>query len=406
MSNESNQDYSQEEYDVSPRAARRGKQGRGTLFILILLILGTIAIIVFRYIKSKTTYMGRTVTYLSKNIDSAKCLAAESGYILYNRDGAEGHNANGTVVWKISYNMKNPIASASGSYSCFADYCGQELHISDGEGNNYIINAPEQITEVDISDTGIVAVRTDAGEADHIYVYNKNGDNLLDIKTDVRASGFPVAMALSKSGTKLVTSYIRLGEEKVSWVNFYNFGDVGQNYSDRLVGSESYKEGLVPDLRFVGEDYIAVTESSSCTLYKFKEIPEKITRIDVPSSIDYIASDESHIVLSYKLPNGNTQIKAYNCSGKETSSVQTGMSFNNMLADRGEIILTEGDALVIYRANGKEKIRTALGNNIRLIVPKGIDASYIMISDNETYFVKLKTEAEESHEQTEMKESN
>ena len=63
-----------------------------------------------------------------------------------------------------------------------------------------------------------------------------------DIRPAVKHAA--VAMALSQDGRKLVTSYLSLGNGKLeSWVTFYNFGDVGQNYVDNMVGSYSF-EGI------------------------------------------------------------------------------------------------------------------------------------------------------------------
>ena len=99
---------------------------------------------------------------------------------------------------------------------------------------------------------------------------------LLDIRTEVRKSGFPVAMALSPDGSKLVTSYIQAGQNQESWITFYNFGDVGQNYSDKIVGSYSFKDSLIPDVRFIGNERVLVTSSDMSILYKFREVTEQI----------------------------------------------------------------------------------------------------------------------------------
>lgn len=370
------------------------KRNPGAVIIMVIAAFGIIVILLYTYIIGKTTFTSWDVVETIANISDAKCYRTDNGYVLYNKDGAEGHNAQGKVIWKVSYNMTSPIGTSCGDYSAFADRGGQEVNVTDGNGSSTFIHVPDKIVQVCVSEQGVTAIRTDAEESDHIYLYNSKGDPLLDIKTEVRVSGFPVTMALSPDGTKLVTSYIKVGEEQENWITFYNFGEVGQNYVDKVVGSYLYEDGIAPDIRFVNNERVTITGRDGFVVYKFREVPETGTKVTVSGEVTSISSSQSRIAVVVKRAQGEYTINIYNSDGSKLDEIITGMDIDRIELTGEETILVCDDSCVIYDKKGREKLRTRADENIRIMFSHNSGAKYTIVGNSTTKVIRLKAKSE------------
>lgn len=380
----------QDEYDNNRRSSR------GASIIMIVFALGIVAVLIYGYIKKKTTYTSWTEVSSYETIPNAKTLRSDKGFILYNNDGALGYDIGNRASWRISYNLTDPIAATAGDYAAFAERGGKIVHITNGSGSNDVINVSEKIYDICIGSQGVVAVRTDAGENDHIYMYDVTGNQLLDIRTDVRSAGFPVAMALSEDAHKLVTSYLKVGQTKETWVTFYNFGDVGQNYADKIVGSYSFADSFIPDIRFLSNDRVLVTGNDKSILYKFREIPEEMSRFEFLAGISSVIGNKSGFVLAVPRKDGLRTLNIYDTNGSQTGTIETGMQYDHIALGDKEVILALGDAGVIYRNNGEEKFRSRFDVNIQLIFPNMGDTTYTIVGENGAKCIRLTTKSEEN----------
>ena len=372
------------------------RRSRGAIVVMILLGVAIIAVIAYTYILKKTTYTSYDTISSIANIPNASVMRTAKGFILYNNDGAEGHDEGGNVIWKVSYDLASPIAAVGGDYAAFADKGANVVHVTDGTGANHVINVSEKISDICVAAQGVTAVRTDGGDSDHIYIYDISGNMLLDIKTEVRKAGFPIAMAMSSDGRKLVTSYLQVGQTQESWITFYNFGDVGQSYADKIVGSYSFEDSLIPDVRFVGDERVLISDGQMSILYKFRELPEEIARFGGEGVTSAVASHGSYFAIARRLSDGTSQISVYNNNGSAESSVETGMAFDKMCVSGGELILASGDSCVIYRKNGKEKFRSRLNETIELVYASGSNATYTVVENGVTEVIKLKAGEEQA----------
>lgn len=384
-------DMRQDEYED-----RRRRSSRGAVITMIVFALGIAAVLIYGYIKKKTTYTSWSEVSSYDTIPNARTMRTENGFIVYNNDGALGYDIKNRSAWRISYNLTDPIAAVGGDYAAFAERGGKTVHVTNGSGSNDVINVSEKICDICIGSQGVTAVRTDADENDHIYMYDASGNMLLDIRTDVRSSGFPVTMALSEDARKLVTSYFKVGQTQETWVTFYNFGDVGQNYADKIVGSYSFDDAFIPDVRFINDERVLVTGQDTSVLYKFREIPEEMARFDFDAGISSVVSDKSGFVLAVPRKDKLRTLNIYDTNGSLTGTIETGMQYDHITLSDDEVIMALGDAGVIYRNNGEEKFRSRFDVNIQLIFANRGDTTYTIVGENGAKCIRLTTKSEEN----------
>ena len=369
---------------------------KAAIIAAIIILLGIIAVLLIIVFSKNTVYTSWETKKEYTNISGARFLRTRNGYVAYNRDGAEGHSLDGDVSWKISYQLNDPVAAASTGYAAFADRGGQLVHVADYSGANYSFEVSEKIVEICVADQGVTAVRTDDTDSDRIYLYDLSGNLLLDMRTDVRKAGFPIAMALSGDGKKLVTSYFKAGQENKTWLTFYNFGDVGQNYSDKIVGSFSYDEDIIIDIRFLNDSRVAVFYSNGCDLYKLREVPELIRTLSFDGGISAICESGTGFAIARKDENGAVSVTVYDLNGKELSTVNSSIAFDSMSLEGDELILTLDDTCVIYSKNGNEKFRARFSDAIRLVCRGSNQSEYLIVGEDKTKEIRLRTLKEDA----------
>ena len=374
----------------------RTSVNRIAVVIIFLLLAAIGAVIVYAAVSKGAVYSSWEVADETGTIEDAGFIRTDSGFIAYNHDGAEGHARDGSITWKISYHLSDPIADACGAYAVFADRGGQTVALSDGTGANYSFSVSGEIEEVRIASQGVTAIRSSEGTSDQIFVYDINGNMLLDMRTDVKKAGFPITFGFSSDGTKMITSYLEVGQENKSWLTFYNFGDVGQNYADKIVGSFSYDAEIVADVRFLDNNNALVFYSDGCDLYKFREIPEKIRSIDCPGGIYAICDHGGRFAISTRDEAGASKIDIFGTDGKSISSLVTGMGFDRMSLENDELILISSDSCVIYKINGKEKFRARMDERIKMMTPGNGKAEYIVAGEKTVTHIHLRTLKEDA----------
>lgn len=359
------------------------------LVIIVFCIVGSAIALIYSYYRENTTYTSYIELDPFSVPDGSKYVRYGNGYIRYTSDGAEA-TRNGSTVWNISFDLKKPITDVCGDYCVFADRGGHEIRVTDGKGGNYRIDVSDRIVDLKIASQGVVAVWTDSVERDHFYIYNYDGSLLLDIETSIYKNGFPIAFDLSDDGKKLVTSYANMTDEVKSWVTFYNFGEVGQNYSDRMVGSFEFEDKIIPDVRFVDNSTVACFYENGCTLYNMKEIPSEIVSYEADRLIA-IANDSEHICMAESETDGTTSFVVMDKKGRVKKNIVTGIAFGGMYIEDDELIVYNNTNCIIYFLNGKEKFRAQITDGMRSIYPAGKD-KYTVIKAGSVSTIQLQTE--------------
>ncbi|MCQ2495780.1 MAG: DUF5711 family protein [Lachnospiraceae bacterium] len=379
--------YTEEtEYEQSQR--RRSKSA-WAIVIMLVLIVAILALVWYKYYRQSKTFNSYTVNAVNQVTDGSKYMRYADGYVRYTSDGAEAVKGD-TVLWNVSYSMKKPVADTSGDYCVFADKGHQDICITDGTGANYHISVPDKIVDVRVASQGVVAVWTDSVDTDNIFLYDVNGTLLLDIATDIAADGFPIAFDLSPDGTKLVTSYIKIDDELTTWVTFYNFSAVGQNYSDRVVGSYSFPGTVIPGVKFAGNERVCVFTDNGCIIYRMKETPSELASCSAPR-LAAIANDDKYVCLAEDETDGTTTLTIFDVDGQIKKKIVTGISYTGMYMEDSELIIYNNASCIIFNLDGSEKFRTQMDNGIKSVFPAGHN-KYYFIGANEVRQITLKSE--------------
>ena len=383
-------------YEARKRRARR-------LMITAALLVGAAAAVLgvlYLYGRENRVYNSyETVTSRDKTSGSEEYTRYGNGVLRVNRDGAEALDGDGTMLWNVSYTMTDPIYAVCENAAAVADRAGRSLYIMDGTGSSNPVNTTHQIYEIDVANQGVTAALTVDGVNTYINLYSISGTNLLEINTNAGDDGFPVDLALSNDGTKLVTSYVMMRDgEMTTQITCYNFGEVGQNYTDNIVALYYYERQFCPKVEFLTNTVFCVFLDNGVEVYRMQETPgDPIFIKAFEQEIQSIFYNESYIgfVLSNEEGSERYRMEVYDLSGNMVLTETMNDNYKDIMVSDDEVIYYDDLNVVITKLNGIEKFRYKFSTNIDFFLPGGNSQRYLMATDSEIITIKLTQKKEE-----------
>ena len=383
-------------YEARKRRARR-------LMITVALLVGAAAAVLgvlYLYGRENRVYNSyETVTSRDKTSGSEEYTRYGNGVLRVNRDGAEALDGDGTMLWNVSYTMTDPIYAVCEDAAAVADRAGRSLYIMDGTGSSNPVNTTHQIYEIDVANQGVTAALMVDGVNTYINLYSISGTNLLEINTNAGDDGFPVDLALSNDGTKLVTSYVMMRDgEMTTQITCYNFGEVGQNYTDNIVALYYYERQFCPKVEFLTNTVFCVFLDNGVEVYRMQETPgDPIFIKAFEQEIQSIFYNESYIgfVLSNEEGSDRYRMEVYDLSGNMVLIETMNDNYKDIMVSDDEVIYYDDLNVVITKLNGIEKFRYKFSTNIDFFLPGGNSQRYLMATDSEIITIKLTQKKEE-----------
>lgn len=374
------------------------KQRRIMLAILVVLFIAGIGVIYsfvhreyrgYRVLKSNETNYENTASYVQF------C----GNLLKYTPDGVSYINTSGDIVWSAGINMKMPVAVVSEGYAAIADMSGNSVCIFNETGAVSSLTMPYAISDVDVAKQGAFAVVLESDKTNYINLYDKSGSIVYEMQSTIDKSGYPLDITISDDGQKLFTSYINVtGTNASNYIGAYNFGEVGQNSNaDRMVGGYKFEEQVIPKVEFIDNNTVVAFGTNVICVYSMKEKPSEKARINFDDEIRSIfySGDFIGVVQSANEAGHMFKLKTYDVYGKLKFEDYIDFNYNNVYAAEKEIIVSGESECVIYRTNGSIKFRGSLSGSIASIVPSGNRLEYVVVYDDRTEIIKLKTDEAE-----------
>lgn len=316
--------------------------------------------------------------------ETSTILAYKNGILKITRDGAETISADGKQIWNVAYNMKEPIADVNGNSVVIGDRGGKTVCIINGSGISNQINTLYPIVEVQVAAQSVAAVLMDNGTKDCISLYGlENTNELVYIETISAQDGFPISISLSEDGTKLVTSYIRINNDTISSVvTFYNFGSVGSNYIDKLVGSWSYNE-FIPKVEFITNNFVGVFLENGITLYRMDETPEEIMKDVYDKEIKdiFYTSEYIGIVLENESGASANQMVLYSTSGKKITECSLDFSYDKIAAGKEYIVFYDNLSSTVLNLKGKLVFKDTFSTAVNYLLTGRSSIEFLAVTD-------------------------
>lgn len=371
---------------------KRVRKIRNTVILLLMVALAAGGAIYLYNLMNKS-YKSCEVINSSDNVtDSAtKFIKYQSAVIRYSKDGAEAVDKDGKQMWNGSYEMDKPIADTCGKYAVIADQGGKSIEIFNDKGSVESITTIYDIVKVKIASQGVVAVLMEAENMNYITLYDKDGTVLVDQATGTMEDGYPIDIALSEDGQKLITDYLSIkGGKLVGIITFYNFGEVGQNWTDGIMGAYTFEGIVIPRVAFNNNDTVCAFKDNGLMIFEYKEQPKPILEQKFEEKITSVLYNKENTGVVLDEGDGGTRkLVLYDLLGNKTLEKKIAFNFSHIEMTDEEIIMNDTLSCLIMKPNGKVKFNYTFDTGISALIPINNLDRYILVSDKKISQIAL-----------------
>ncbi|MCI8993806.1 MAG: hypothetical protein HFG80_14020 [Eubacterium sp.] len=420
MAKRKNPDLYAVETDVEEAEKKIKKHRRRIRNIILFIIIACAATLLglFVFFKYKT-YYGYKVLYTTERTDAAatKFVRFNGNMVKYSNDGASYIDFSNHLFWNQTYEMQNPRVDVCGNYLTIYDKDGTGIYIMDETGVKGSMETTRPIGQVHIAEQGTIAVLTTETSSCHIQLYDKTGKALAKGEIHIQNSGYPLDIALSDDAQKMAVAMLDVTDGKVkTTIGFYNFGSVGQNEVDNIVGSYSYSGTFIPRIEFVANDRLYAFGDNQLLIFEGTQKPEESAKVSVKKEIrsiffnaDYLGTiTENEQIENITMPteaesisdvqasqkreseNGVYRINIYDHNGKQIMSRNFDLNYSSAeFLENGEICIYNKEECEIFTIGGTKKFDGRLKDDLQKVFSgKGI-RDYTFVLSGKTQKVLL-----------------
>lgn len=370
---------------------------------ILLLILAVVSIVVgfifaaYFYFERKTYTGYELVEQMEQgDMQTAEFEEFEGNILQYTQDGAVYFDMSGNVIWNQTYEMETPCVTMCKDYLAIYEQGGSRIFIMDVAGRQGTIKATMPIQRVSIAGQGTVAVLMEDSGTSYIHMYSKDGSRLAEGGLHIENSGYPLDLALSADAQKLAVSMLDISEGNVqSAIVFYNYGTVGQNEIDNIVGSYAYPDMMIPSIKFVSNDRLLAFGDTKVIIYEGKQKPavaQEIKCTDVVRSVYY---NERYFGLTYDNPKSakGYHTVIYNMHGKTVLEQDLGLDYTEIgFLQNGLLCVRNEKSVVLYTVRGNKRFEHTFDRNIYDVISGSDQLEYLFVLSGETDLVRLSDE--------------
>lgn len=321
------------------------------------------------------------------------------GQILkYSKDGVSYVDAENQLAWSYPYEMQSPKVDICEGMAAVGDIHGTKIYVFDVNGNQGEISTSLPILKFRVSNIGTVAAVLEDGTTTWINLYDKDGgEPIAQNKSSLEISGYPLDIDISDDSSRVVVSYLQLNGSSVkTHIAFYNFGSVGQNYSEKLVSGKECEGVLFPETVFLNNTHAAAFGDDRFLIFEGKQIPEETKEVLIQEGeeIRSVFHNENYIGLVLTASEGTSRyrIRVYNLKGEEIFNKDLDMELTKAKIYDKQMIVFNDSECIIYNLKGVQKYRGSMGRPILDMIPKSRSNQYIIVDTANLQQIKLKWE--------------
>lgn len=357
--------------------------------IVILIIAGLGLFMALRH------YQNFDIRSSAERADTEATRFAEfQGNILkYSNDGAFYTDTTNELIWNQTYEMTNPQIDICQKYLTIYDRKGMKIYILTPAGLQGSIETTMPIDQVCVASQGTVAVLMKKEKSAYLALYDREGNNLAQGEIHGEKGGYPIAIALSHDAIKLAVSMLDINEGRVkSTIAFYNFGSVGQNEIDNIVGVKSFADMVIPELEFISNDRMAAFGDTEIAIFEGTQKPQLAVEIPLEKQAKSIFYNEEYIgvVNSNEDEAVTHHLLVYDTKGSLVMEKDFDLEYSRIeFLSNNEICIRNETACDIYTMRGIYKFHYEFDRELYEILPGG-GLNYTFVLSDATEKVRLK----------------
>lgn len=356
----------------------------------------TAVIILVCYISYKNyAYTGYEVisSVEKRQTDNSHILSFGANFLSYSSDGIRCTDEKGNDIWSCPFEMQDPMIEINGDYVAVADYVGRKIYIFNHTGELGTVQTNLPIRDLQVAGNGVVAAVLDNGDVTSISLYYYDGREIGFFRTTMSKSGYPLDIGMSADGTLVAVSYLYLDSGVLtSKVAFYNFGEVGQNKTDNLVGGYDYQNEMVPLVGFMNDSTAFAVANDKLMFYEGSQRPTNKRDVFLKEEIRSVYYGDKYIGLTYINPTAESRylIDIYNTSGELKNTLPIDMEYQEIFFNDDYVVIYNAASCIIYNVNGNIKYQGDFDESVLLMIPTNSVLRYVLVLKDQIQTIVLR----------------
>lgn len=380
-----------------PSATKRIMVLRTRKFVAMIVAVAVIAVIIMVCYASYLNYAYTGYEVISSvekaQTNNSHILSFGTYFLSYSSDGIRCTDEKGNDIWSCPFEMQNPMIEINGDYVAVADYVGRTIYIFNSSGELGTIQTNLPIRDIEVAGNGVVATVLDNGDVTSISLYYYDGSEIGFFRTTMSKSGYPLDIGMSADGTLVAVSYLYLDNGTLtSKVAFYNFGEVGQNKTDNLVGGYDYQNEMVPLVGFMSDSTAFAVANDKLMFYEGSQKPTSRKDIFLMEEIRSVYYGDKYIGLTYINPTAESRylIDIYNTSGDLKNTLPIDMEYQEIFFNNDYVVAYNAASCIIYNINGNIKYQGDFEESVLLMIPTNSVLKYVLVLPDQIQTIVLR----------------
>lgn len=352
-----------------------------------------IVVIVVQYRRHVYTDYDIMSSISRERVSGSADLRLGNAILTYSKDGAHCTDAKGNAIWNQTYEFQDVRLAICGSTVAIAEYNGRTIYVQNGEKQVSKITTTMPIRDVSVSNEGYVTAVLEGTDVTVINTYSPSGENIYEGEARMNSSGYPAAICLSPDGELLCVSYWYLDAGVVKTnVAFYNFGDVGENVSDCMVGAFFYTDTLVPQVQFMNNSTAFAVGDNRLAIYSGSYAPMEIANFMLNEEIQSVFYSDKYIGLVFQSEDSERlyRMDVYDVSAAMVGSFYFDIEYTDIFFGQNNFVAYNETECVIITLDGNEKFNGEFKKPVRLMLPVGNSYKFLLVTDSSIDTIQMK----------------
>ena len=365
------------------------------IIIPLIILFVVVALVVINVITTYSDYDLEN-SWERKDAAESQYVPIKNNLLKYSTDGVFYTTYSGGLIWNYTYDMTNPSIDTCNNYIVIYDKKGNEIDVFSTSGFVTTIHTNTPIMDAQISNHGTVAALLQENNTSYLQMYDTMGTILAAGEIHPENSGYPVSIALSSNGTRLMVSIINLNEGNInSNVVFYDFSSAGKQEVDNIVASYSYLNMVIPKVDYLEGDKAVAFGDNEIILYNNNSKATVLKELFLSDQIKSVCYNDSYIGYVTEELNDEGEetnnLTIYNLFGFKCCSKEIDDSYEDIqIMSNDEVALISGEKLAIYNMQGFKKFSYSFDENIYCVIPGRTLHKYYLVTENSTDEIHLK----------------
>lgn len=367
-----------------------------TMYRVLLAVAVLIAVVLLIYVQYKRhVYTGYDIvaSVERERARDAFDVRLDDSVLTYSKDGAHCTDVKGNVTWNQTYEIQDVTLATCGDVAAIGNYNGRSIYLGSTDGLLGEISTTMPIRDLTVSANGqVTAVLADT-DVTWVNTYNAEGENIYSGQTRMHNSGYPADVSLSPNGELLAVSYVYVdaGVLKTN-VAFYNFGPVGANKSDFLVGGYTYSDMLVPMVQFMNNETLFAVGDSRLMFFKGSQVPVSAREDILSEEVQSVFYNEQYVGLVFRSDDMNARYRmdVYNAEAEKVGSYYFDIEYNDIFFNEETFTVYNETECLVMTLSGMEKYNGNFSKTVDLMLPANSAYKYVLVTEQSIDTIQLK----------------